>query len=102
MGIHVVNRRTFRGEGVYVGRPGVLGNPFEMKSEEDREKVIAEYRIWLWERIKERGKVFAELVRLKKLAEQGDVYPICWCKPKACHGDVIKSCVEWMIAENIC
>jgi len=104
MGIFVVNKRTFKGDGIYVGRgqDSVLGNPFEMKSEADRERVISEYRVWLWERIKERGKVFAELVRIKKLAEQGDVYLVCWCRPeKACHGDVIASCVEWMIRENI-
>jgi hypothetical protein len=72
-----------------------------MKKEAERERVILDYKVWLWERIKERGKVFAELVRIKKLAERGDVHLICWCKPKACHGDVIRSCVEWMIKDNI-
>ena len=79
MGIHVVSKRTFKGDGIYVGRPSVLGNPFKMQSEADREKVIREYRVWLWERIKERGKVFAELVRIKKLTEQGDVHLVCFC-----------------------
>lgn len=103
MGIYVVNKKSFKGEGIYIGRGrgSVLGNPFEMESEADREKVIAEYRVWLWERVKERGKVFRELVRIKKLTEKEEVYLVCWCKPKACHGDVIKSCVEWMIRENI-
>lgn len=104
MGIYVVSRRDF-GEGVYIGRPSLLGNPFVMKNEADREKVIAQYRIWLWQKVKERDKIFAELVRVKKLAEQGDVYLVCWCRsksnPKACHGDVIASCIEWMIKENI-
>lgn len=55
MRIHVVNKRTFKGEGIYVGRPSILGNPFKMKDEADRERVIQEYRTWLWERVKERG-----------------------------------------------
>ena len=101
--IIVVNKRDFKGDGIYVGRGkgSVLGNPFEMKSEADRERVIGEYRVWLWEKVKEKGKVFDELVRIKRLAQQEDVYLVCWCKPKACHGDVIKSCVEWMVRNGI-
>jgi hypothetical protein len=102
MGIHVVNKRTFEGNGIYIGRPSLLGNPFKMKSEADRERVIREYRTWLWERVKERGKVFGELVRIRKLAEREDVYLVCFCRPeKACHGDVITSCVEWMLRAGI-
>jgi len=101
MGIHVVNKRTLKGEGVYVGRPSLLGNPFKMKSEADREKVIQEYRVWLWERVKERGKVFAELMRIKKLAEIGDVNLICHCPPAKCHSEVVRACVEWMISAGV-
>jgi len=25
----------------------------------------------------------------------------CWCKPEACHGDVIISCVNWIIQEGM-
>jgi len=103
MGIHVVNKRTFKGDGIYVGRPSLLGNPFKMKSESeaDRERVIQEYRAWLWKRVRERGRVFAELMRIKKLAEQADVYLVCVCKPRACHADVVKACLEWMIRKKI-
>lgn len=103
MGIYVVNKREFGDGGIYVGRGrgSVLGNPFVMESEADRARVIQEYRLWLWEKIKEKSEVFAELVRIKKSAEQGDVHLVCWCKPKACHGDVIARCVEWMIQEGI-
>jgi len=101
MGIYVVNKRAFGGEGIYVGRPSVLGNPFPMKGEADRDRVIVKYRVWLWQKVRERGQVFAELMRIRKLAEQGEVRLICWCSPKPCHGDVIRRCVEWMIRENI-
>ena len=25
----------------------------------------------------------------------------CWCKPEACHGDVIVSCINWIIQEGM-
>lgn len=56
MNIKVVNKKGLISElgwtDIYVGRPGVLGNPFVMKSEADRDNVIAAYRKWLWENIK--------------------------------------------------
>ena len=27
--IRIVNRRTYRGEGIYIGRPSLLGNPYK-------------------------------------------------------------------------
>lgn len=101
MGIYVVNRKTFKGDGVYVGRPSVLGNPFVIGKDGDRAEVIAKYRIWLWSQVKARGKVFAELVRIKKLAEQGDLRLSCWCFPESCHADVVRSCIMWMISQGI-
>jgi len=98
MAIYVVNRRDFRGSGEYVGRPSPLGNPFPMRSEADRAEVIRKYRSWLWQQLQlgPGSPVVRELLRLKQLADQGDLYLVCWCKPRQCHGDVIKGCIEWM------
>ena len=101
MAIHVVNKKLFKGEGVYIGRPSVLGNPFAIGRDGDREEVIARYRAWLWEQVKARNEVFTELLKIKGMAEQGEVYLVCCCKPLACHGDVVKACVDWMIREGI-
>ena len=101
MAIYVVNKKSFEGESVYVGRPSVLGNPFVIGKDGDRDEVIRKYRLWLWEKVKARGKVFAELVRIKKLAQEGDLRLSCWCYPKPCHSDVVRSCIEWMIAARI-
>jgi len=49
--IRIENKRTYRGAGVYIGRPGLLGNPFEIGVHGDREDVIRLYRQWLWGRI---------------------------------------------------
>ena len=65
--IQVKNKTTYRGEGVYIGRPAVLGNPFMIGVHGEREDVIGFYRQWLWDRILERGEVYAELKRLVRL-----------------------------------
>lgn len=74
---------------VYIGRPGPWGNPFEMQSEEDREKVISQYKDWLWGQIKE-GKIKKE-----DLASLNGKTLGCWCAPRACHGDVLLDAAEW-------
>jgi len=55
--IKIVNRKTHCGEGVYIGRPSLLGNPFQIGRDGTREDVIAKYRVWLWRRIGEQGDV---------------------------------------------
>jgi hypothetical protein len=64
---------------VYIGRPSIWGNPFAMKSEADRAKVVAQYEDWL----KTQPLLMAKLPSLK-----GKVLG-CWCSPKACHRDVL-------------
>jgi hypothetical protein len=98
--IRIENKKTYRGEGVYIGRPSPLGNPFKIGEHGSRHEVIAAYRIWLWRQIELRGDVYRELQRLADIAKQGDIVLICWCKEQGrdvgCHGDVIKSAVEWV------
>lgn len=64
---------------VYIGRPSAWGNPFVLGRHGTREEVIEMYRIW----IKEQPHLLARLhtLRGKKL--------VCFCAPKACHGDVL-------------
>jgi hypothetical protein len=68
---------------VRIDRKTKWGNPFPMRSEKDRTKVIAQYRDWLWQQIKSGQITLEELAALhgKRLA--------CHCAPKACHGDVL-------------
>ena len=56
----------------------------------------------MWGEFKKGEKVLEELERLKRIEEEGryDVVLRCFCAPLACHGDVIKSCVEWMIKDE--
>lgn len=98
--IRIENRKTYRGNGVYIGRPSLLGNPFRIGEHGTRDEVIERYRDWLWRQIKLRGNVYRELRRLAAIAKQGDLVLVCWCKQPdrnvACHGDVLKSSILWM------
>ncbi|HZS06754.1 MAG TPA: DUF4326 domain-containing protein [Blastocatellia bacterium] len=102
--IRIENRKTYRGQGVYIGRPSLLGNPFRIGEHGTREEVIARYRSWLWRQIRLRGEVYRELQQLAAKATQGDLVLICWCKNAGrhvpCHGDIIQSAVEWMISTS--
>jgi hypothetical protein len=109
MGIKVENIMKYKGEGIYIGRynkwkgleGSVLRNRFDEKKY-GRDECIKMFRDWLWKEIKNGNKeVLDELRRIKDLVVKGeDVVLVCWCKPKACHGDVVKSCIEWMIKEE--
>jgi hypothetical protein len=100
-------------------RTSVLGNPFWMRNESEREAVIQAYRVWLFNMIEGRDcthaialrfgvtvsstysrstceqvkQVFFQLVEDFKLGKPLVIG--CWCKPKDCHLDVVKSAIEY-------
>lgn len=95
--INVVNCKTYRGKSEYVGRPGVLGNPFVIGKQGDRAAVIRRYRRWLWNELqRESGPVVEEIHRLATLAKSGDLVLACWCFPQQCHAAVVKAAIEWI------
>ena len=64
---------------VYIGRGSIWGNPFKIGPDGTRKEVIEKYR----EYILNNPELMAKLPELK-----GKVLG-CYCKPKACHGDVL-------------
>lgn len=89
---------------IYIGRNSygfkgsVLNNKFKIGKDGNRDEVVEKYRRWLWIEFKKKGKVYEELVRISKQVIEGkEVELICWCSPQRCHGDVVKSCIEWMV-----
>lgn len=85
---------------VYIGRPSKWGNPFthikdkKTKAEfvvDTREEAIAKYREW----IQTQPQLLSSLGELK-----GKVLG-CWCKPQACHGDVLLELIEKENENNI-
>lgn len=87
---------------ICVDAPNKLANPFAIKNEEDRDKVIAVYKVWLWRKIRYHIETYGSLPKdlkeiIWKVYSLHNVRLICECAPKASHADVIKSCVEWLI-----
>lgn len=76
---------------VYIGRGSVWGNPFPINevSGDTREVVIDKFRKHLYTQIKQ------GVVTIQQLKDLDGKTLGCFCKPKACHGDVIVRAVEW-------
>lgn len=102
--IRIENKKTYRGEGVYIGRPSLIGNPFRIGAHGTREQVIARYREWLWQQIEQQGEVYRELCRLADEARDSDLTLICWCKEQGrevgCHGDIVRAALDWMNSQR--
>ena len=64
----------------YIGRGSRFGNPFKIGKDGTREEVIVKYENWL----KNENKIRKNIYFLPEDAILG-----CYCKPKACHGDII-------------
>ena len=69
---------------VYIGRGSKWGNPFRIGVDGTRKEVIEKYRDY----IRNKPELFECIHELhnKRLG--------CWCKPKACHGDVLVEIVN--------
>ena len=74
---------------VYIGRPSKWGNPFKIGRDGTRKEVIEKYREWiLGTRNAPNNEIAPTLIEIQQ-SLAGQVLG-CWCKPKACHGDVLK------------
>ena len=84
---------------VYIGRRGIVfidkvryptkdsiyANPYKVSKNLTREDVIRMYRDYIVKKISS-GEIDIEALRGKNLG--------CWCKPEACHGDVLIELLE--------
>ncbi len=76
---------------MYIGRGSKWGNPFPIHNPtgNTREVVIKKYKKWLWEQIKS-GRITIDDLKSLDGQRLG-----CFCKPLACHGDVLVQAIEW-------
>jgi hypothetical protein len=78
---------------IYIGRANPrrrlrqspYANPFKVGKDGTREEVIEKYREWLLAQ--------PELVARAESELKGKVLG-CWCRPEACHGDVLAEIVD--------
>lgn len=65
---------------VYIGRPSIWGNPFIIGRDGDKTDRLGKYRTWIMSQ--------PELIERAKKELRGRTIA-CWCKPEACHGDIL-------------
>jgi hypothetical protein len=84
---------------IYCGRGSLLGNPFKMIDESERDLVCEKYEKYFYEQIEvvKNEVMLKELRIIYKQALDGDVNLGCYCSPKRCHCDTIKRFVEHKI-----
>lgn len=100
--IKVVNKHWCKEQGVYIGRPSVLGNPYShlenTKAEYkvgSRDEAVQEFEKYLRDKINKDLDITREMKRLyRQLIDTGELTLVCWCAPNSCHGDVIKRVLE--------
>lgn len=85
---------------VYIGRPSLWGNPFSAYFVSSKcgaiktSDPIGAFRAWLkgkdWQNIEQKRR----LMILQKIGELKGKQLGCFCKPRPCHGDVLKELAE--------
>jgi Domain of unknown function (DUF4326)/YspA, cpYpsA-related SLOG family len=98
--ITIVNKHHDR-NGIYVGRPTVLGNPSTLQAY-TRTDAIARYRIWLRQQWQRHGEVHAALLQLARLyTARAQLTLLCWCAPQRCHAEVIREAVLGIVQHGL-
>ncbi len=100
-----VKTRSAADGAIYVGRANreyglrqsPLANPFPLERESQRVEKMAEYKRWLWDRIRRNDPAtMRELRRIVQLSQCGHVTLVCWCAPKLCHAMIVASAVRML------
>lgn len=68
--------------------------PIDESKGQTREVVIQKFREHLWKMIKTGS------ITIQELKEMDGKILGCFCKPKSCHGDIIKAAIEWAILQE--
>lgn len=84
---------------VYIGRErkglsGYFGNPYPLIDEERRDYVLGLYKMWFQNKLK------IDTDFRDRIQGLSDKTLVCFCKPKNCHGDVIKEYLDDNQHEN--
>lgn len=92
--IRIVNLRNYRPNDkevvIRIDRKTILGNPYVMQDESDRDEVIRRYELHFNECMRISRDFLQEVQRIEALYREGkDIALACWCAPKRCHGDII-------------
>lgn len=79
-----------------------LGNPFPLKRESQRLKVIQDYAAWLLEQIKLSNRAVCDALNvLVRVARKGKIELECFCAPRLCHAEVIRLLVLTVLEREV-
>lgn len=103
--ISIGNIRTHKNDAsiaIRVDRSSVLGNPFHMAHESQRDVVCDQYEIYFNNKLKKGTDLafIGELNRIYELYKTHDITLLCWCSPKRCHAETIKRYLERRCADE--
>lgn len=84
---------------IRIDRKTAFGNPFKAPTDADRPAAIEQYRKYLWKALQDPKSDLGRRVR-HLAATNADLALACWCAPKPCHGDVLKSAIMWLRAQD--
>jgi hypothetical protein len=60
------------------------------------------YLEWLREEYRKKGEVYKFINQLAHKHIGGeDIFLVCFCKPKSCHGDIVKRAIESVAARIV-
>jgi hypothetical protein len=93
----VVNKKVTSEFDVYIGRGSPWGNPFAISHSDDgpdRAEVIAQYEEYFYKKIENDPGFRKGILGLRGLRLA------CFCKPEACHGDVIAKYLDEVIGDD--
>lgn len=79
---------------IYIGRGSKWGNPFVIGKDGSREEVIQKFKTLLYQRM------LRNEVTMKDFSELSGKKLGCFCKPQACHGDVIVAAYECIMKDE--
>lgn len=102
MAIKIVNRYSLTDKDyatqrvIYCGRGSALGNPFPILVGElgGRDRVCDEYHTWFYDVLIVTAKSNKQLQDIYEASLEGDVWLECFCAPRRCHCETIKSYIE--------
>lgn len=82
---------------IRIDRSSVLGNPYPLFSERNRNSVCEKYEQYFKKKllVNEDVNFIFKLKKLKTLYKKyGKLNLFCWCAPKRCHAETIKKYLE--------
>lgn len=90
------NTDTIPKGAIFIGRPSTLGNPYIIGKDGDRDAVVNKYTNYLVRKIIDNDVTVINAIRELK---DNDTL-VCFCKPEACHGDVIIKVREFILSHG--